>query len=113
MDEDAAWTIEKSLWLGGTDQYERSVDRGCVMVFPGVGAMEYGAIVEEVGQAPRWAEVDLSEHHLSRPAADICVLAYKAAAHRDGGHAYGCWCSSTYRDTKEGWKLVQHQQTPL
>ena len=74
MDEDAAWTIEKSLWLGGTDQYERSVDRGCVMVFPGVGAMEYDAIVEEVGQAPRWAEVDLSEHHLSRPAADICVL---------------------------------------
>ncbi|WOF44516.1 DUF4440 domain-containing protein [Sphingopyxis indica] len=113
MNDDGAWAIEKALWLGGPERYEQSVDRDCVMVFPGIGAMEYDAIVEEVRQAPRWADVELSERRLSRPQAGLCVLAYKAAARREGDQVYGCWCSSTYRDTGGGWQLVQHQQTPL
>ena len=113
--EDELWSIEEQLWTGGQDQYERTLDPKCVMAFPPPAGILAGArIVESLKGAPRWSSVTMSERHLARPTPDVSVLAYRARGERSGASAaYDAYCTSTYRREAGGWRLLQHQQTPL
>jgi hypothetical protein len=114
MDEDhALWALERDLWLGGPDVYERALDPACLAALPGVGLLTAGAaILASVKEAPRWDEVDMDHRHLARPQDDLAVLAYRALARRRDAEPYDVWCTSAYRRDGAAWRLVQHQQTP-
>jgi len=114
MDEEHdLWGLERSLWLGGPEVYERALDPACLAALPGVGLLTAAAaILASVREAPRWDSVDMEERHLARPADDFAVLAYRARAQRADADPYDVWCTSTYRRVGAAWRLVQHQQTP-
>lgn len=114
-DEDALWSLEERFWTGGEDHYARTLDAECVMAFPPPAGILAGGrrIAESLKDAPRWSSIAMSERHVSRPTSDVGILAYKARGERDGAAPYEAYCTSTYRRDGGGWRLVQHQQTPL
>lgn len=105
------WDLERRFWLAGSEHYRQVMDPACVMVFP-MGVLAGDEILPSLESAPRWAEVEMAERRLSRPADELAVLAYRASGRREGAAAYEAWCSSTYRRQGSGWRLIQHQQTP-
>lgn len=114
-DDDALWSLEERFWTGGEDHYARTLDAECVMAFPPPAGILAGGrrIAESLKGAPRWSSIAMSERHVSRPTSDVGILAYKARGERDGAAPYEAYCTSTYRRDGDGWRLVQHQQTPL
>lgn len=114
MTDDELWDSERRFWLEGAPHFRAMMAPGCVMVFPApVGVMTGDAILDAVAQMPRWADVTISETTLSRISPDVVVLAYFAEGQRDGQASYRTYCSSTYHRTADGWRLVQHQHTPV
>ncbi|BBK30068.1 hypothetical protein EDC65_4686 [Stella humosa] len=114
MKHDDAWRTERSFWLEGIEQFESGLAQHCVMAFPEpVGILVGDDILHGLAGAPRWNSLDITHQVLTRPDDDSCVLGYRADARRDAGDAYAAFCTSTYRRTGAGWKLVQHQQTPI
>jgi hypothetical protein len=107
------WDVERGLWLGGLDDFRRWVSADGVMVFPEpVGILAGEAILDSVGGAPRWRQVNFRGPVLRRGGTEAAVLAYRAEAERADGTAYRALCSSSYIRDAGDWWLVQHQQTP-
>lgn len=112
MSDSEIWTIEEILWTGGTDAYRRRMAPLCMMVFPGIGVLKGDEVLDALADAPRWSEVVMEGRTLIETDG-LTVLAYTATAQRDGDSPYSAYCSSTWRETPDGWRIVQHQQTPL
>ena len=114
-DDQDLWSLEEQFWTSGTEHYDRVLDPECVMAFPAPAGILAGHrwIVESLKDAPRWSSVAMSERHVTRFGADLTVLAYRARGVRDDTSPYQAYCTSTYRRAPDGWRLVQHQQTPL
>lgn len=55
----------------------------------------------------------MEERVLGRSGDSVAVLAYRAEARRAEDGPYRAYCTSTYVRSGDGWKLVQHQQTPI
>ena len=114
MSDDAIWSLEERFWTGGEDHYGSALHPACVMAFPApAGLLSGPAITRSLAQAPRWSSVAMSERHLARPGSELVVLGYRARAIRAGAEAYEAYCTSSYRRDEDGWRLVQHQQTPI
>ncbi|MBZ8131714.1 hypothetical protein CLD20_00370 [Afifella sp. IM 167] len=114
MNDARAWELEERLWLEAPGVYDVTLGEGCIMAFRSpVGLLQGADIVKSVAEAPRWTCVAITERHLGRPDGDTVVLGYEAEGRRDGADPYRAICTSTYRRYKDGWKIVQHQQTPL
>lgn len=113
MQEYEAWELERRFWTTGLEFYERHLDPGCLMAFPGMGVMKSAEILASLQDAPRWTSVDLTERTIARPSEAILVLAYRATGHRNGSAPYHVVCTSTYHAAGNVWKLIQHQQTPV
>ena len=106
------WKVEELLWTGGTDAFERRLGPICTMAFPGAGILDRDDILPTLSLAPRWSHVDMRKRHQAETNGTI-VLAYHAHALREGDAPYDALCSSTWVDTADGWRIVQHQQSPL
>jgi hypothetical protein len=114
MMDTEAWALERRLWLGGVEVYDALLGKDCVMAFPSpVGILKGDAITASLSGAPRWSSVMMSEKVVSRADADTLALGYRAEGRREGLSAYLAYCTSTYRRISGGWKLIQHQQTPI
>jgi Domain of unknown function (DUF4440) len=114
MRDDEAWRLEELFWTGGANRYRSKLDPNCVMAFPDpVGVMTGEAIIQSLQDAPRWSSVIMREQVIRHAGDDIIILGYHAEGRRDGGGSYRAYCTSTYRFDERGWKLVQHQQTPI
>jgi hypothetical protein len=115
MSAEKIWALEEKLWCGDARQMEAALDPECVMAFPAPVGILAGppSIRQALEEAPRWSRVALSERDLHRPAPDVLVLAYRTSAQRDEAPPYNAYCTSTYRRRIDGWRLVQHQQTPI
>ena len=107
------WKTEEALWLEGADAFERIMADDCLMVFAPMGIMRNAEIVESLRHAPRWQSVSMSDRAEARPAPGVLSLAYRASAQRPDSAPYEALCTSTYFETADGWRLLQHQQTPL
>ena len=113
MNEQAIWSLEEQFWTGGADHYRRALDPKCGLPFPApAGRIAGPRIAETLKGAPRWSSVSMTERHTVRPSPDIVVIAYQAQGRREDAAPYGAYCTSTYRRSTDGWRLVQHQQTP-
>lgn len=112
-EHDQAWEIENRLWTGGIQAYEDHMAKDCVMVFPApVGILDYYAVIEALKDAPRWDDVQFNRKLASACGNDILTLAYLGRGLK-GTEQYEAFCSSTYHRFSEGWKIIQHQQTPI
>lgn len=111
MKDETAWNTEERLWLEGVEVYDELVDPACLMAFPQLGVLHLPAIRKGLEGAARWTSLTMTARTLTRPGDDILVLGYTAQAQRAGEPPYRCVCTSTYRATDKGWKLIQHQQT--
>ncbi len=112
MNEASLWSFEERLWLEGADAFEDLLHPECVMAFPGVGLMFGQAILDSIRDAPRWSRVEMDLRQVGRAGPDAVVLGYRAAGFRDRSDPYRCYCTSTYRRDAQGWRIIQHQQTP-
>ncbi|MBF0678579.1 MAG: nuclear transport factor 2 family protein [Devosia sp.] len=111
---DAAWTIERRLWLEGAAAYEDHLAEECLMAFGPMGIMNRRDIIESLAGGPRWTRVEISDQRFAVPEdSAVVVLAYRAEAQRDDAPPYRALCTSTYLITGGNLKLIQHQQTPL
>lgn len=110
--DDELWERERQFWLAGIGYFEASLAEGCLMAFaPPVGILAGADIAPTLQGVPRWAELDMRDQQQSTHG-DTAVLAYRAVANREGQATYRAVCTSTYVKTGQGWRLVQHQQTP-
>jgi hypothetical protein len=107
------WDIERELWLLGAEAYRGKMAAECLMAFGPMGVLRNEAIMEAIRSASRWREVHMMEQTFIRPADDVGILAYKAKGIREGAKIYLALCTSTYIRDGNGWKIAQHQQTPL
>jgi hypothetical protein len=114
MQEPTIWKLEQDLWTGGAARFSAELDDGCLVALPPPVGILAGrpAIVESIAGAPRWTSVAMTEREMARPDDGLVVLAYRAEAHR-GDDVYRAYCSSSYHRGARGWRLVQHQQTPI
>jgi len=113
MNSDDLWQLETAFWTGEPSEAGRALDPQCLMAFPPPAGIITGEqIISSMSAAPRWHTVVMVEKCLRQPAVDLVVLAYFVSARRNSEGAYTAYCTSTYRQTPGGWKLVQHQQTP-
>ncbi|MFA5581030.1 MAG: nuclear transport factor 2 family protein [Paracoccaceae bacterium] len=109
---DELWTYETQLWLQGATAFAALLHPACVMVFPEpVGILQGPAILESLVGVPRWQTVNMQDQ--ASGGADTVVLAYRAEGQREGAAPYHAYCSSTYIRTPDGWRIIQHHQTPL
>ena len=108
-----AWQLEETLWTGPWHLLEEYVDPHGVMAFPPPTGIMPASAIAQVSEGPRWTQVTMSDRVLSRPHASLLVVGYAAEARRRPWDLYQAYCTSTYRDTGDGWKLIQHQQTPF
>jgi len=114
MGDETVWIIEKRLWTEGASAWRESLDPLALMVLPEpAGIMRASAARASVEDAPRWAQVEMSERTLVRPTHDLIVIAYRARGRREDGSSYEALCGSTYRLADDRWRMVQHQQTPI
>lgn len=114
MGNDEAWRLEAQFWTGDLDACAGMVDPGAVMAFPApVGVLAGRAIVDSLKGAPRWLAVEMTERLVGHPGDDVLVLGYRARGRREGQPDYLAYCTSTWRRDGAGWKLAQHQQTPI
>lgn len=114
MEDQRAWAIEKTLWIGNPASYPALMDPSCLIVIP---APPHILSAEEalrgMAQAPRWSGVEFSDTRVERPKKGLIVLAYSVQANRADNADYRAYCTSTWqRKGHEDWRLVQHQQTP-
>lgn len=109
------WQLERGLWFGGFDVYERNLTREALMVFPAPAAvLDRSAAIAAIREAPRWSRVEFSQQRGDMPIGDVTVLTYAVAA--DRGTAvprYAARCASTDVRIRNAWMLVLHQQCPL
>ena len=110
---DDIWKMERRLWLEGIEAYADLMAPECVMAFGPMGVLEGQAIIDSLRDAPRWSDVVMSAQVLKHPSGDVAVLAYQAEGNRDAASPYRALCTSTYLRLDSGWRIVQHQQTPL
>lgn len=114
MDDAAVWAQEERFWTAGEDHYAGVLDPDCLMAFPAPAGLMAGAeIAPSLAAAPRWASVEMTERRIARPGTGLLVLGYRALGRRDGAAPYEAYCTSCYRDAGGGWRLIQHQQTPV
>lgn len=114
MNDGAAWSLEERFWTAGEDHYQAALDPACIMAFPApAGILSGPSIAGSLAGAPRWSAVEMRDRVVARPHPGLLVLGYRALGSRDGAAPYEAFCTSSYRLTDEGWKLFQHQQTPV
>ena len=106
------WETEERLWTGGVEVYRTHMAPGCLMAFPGIGLIQGEAIIASLQDAPRWREVSFEGSHKAE-SDEVIVLGYTATGQRDDQPAYRAVCTSTWCLMTEGWRLVQHHQSPL
>ena len=108
------WSIEERLWTDGAKFYDNHVSGACMMAFPRpIGLLQGSAVFEVAENAPRWNAVHMRDREQKIVSASVRVLGYRARGERDGAAPYECYCTSTYHDDGNGWRLVRHQQTPI
>lgn len=119
MTDDEAWRLERRCWGEGSAYYRTILAPRAVMAFAS-GIVVGDDILQGLEGAPRWQWFDLSAQTVVRPTAGLVVLAYHATARRPEQDPYAAWCTSTWMlapgqpaDGTAGWRLVQHQQTPV
>jgi hypothetical protein len=114
MSEDEIWSLEEGFWTAGPEHYETAMHPDCVMAFQApVGIISGSRIVEALEGMPRWQAVSMKERQAAWPSAETVVIAYEASGERGRSSPYRAYCTSTYVRTADGWRLIQHQQTPL
>ena len=119
MTDAEAWELERKCWSEDTAYYRSILAPRAVMAFP-TGILLGEDILAALEGAPRWRSIDLAAETVVRPAASLVLLAYRATARRPEADPYTAWCTSTWTllpgqpaAGTAGWRLVQHQQTPI
>jgi hypothetical protein len=106
-------TLERRLWLEGPAAYRELLADDAVIVVPMQGGiLDRDACLAAIAEAPRWQEIAFRGAYVASPGVDLTLLVYQAEASR-GGTQFKALCSSLWRETAEGPRLVLHQQTPL
>jgi hypothetical protein len=112
--KDELLAIERELWSGGPEAYQRHVDHDCLVAFREMaGVLTRDAVADSVRTGPRWRDLEMDVQGLLNPTDDIAILTYRAKAVRGSSEQYSALVSSTYVKRQDGWKLAFHQQTPL
>lgn len=105
--------IERSLWTGGPEDYERHADDRCLVVFPDMTAVMAKGDIARSAEKGRWSDVRISPKGTVHIGGDAVAVAYECAAVCRHRGPYRALVSSVYRRTPNGWKIALHQQTPL
>ena len=112
MTDRELWEIERGFWTKGRAHYEAYFGKECLAAFPSpTGIMVGNSFVANLPENGAWQDVEMTERAIARPSSDIAILAYRGIGKGDG-EARSSICTSTYMN-RDGWTLVQHQQTPV
>lgn len=115
-DLDHLLALEEGFWraAGSRDAYAAHLADDSVHVFPGWGATKDNErVLQAVESVDPWESFEIEEPALVDLGEGAAALVYTARAHRSGQDEYVAAMTSVYRKTRDGWKLVIHQQTPL
>lgn len=104
------WADEEGWWTMGPAEARRNMHPACVLA-TARGVMQGKAILAAMDTAPRWTGVVMTDRHATE-GEDCVVLGYRATASRMDGSTRVAICTSTWVLQRDGWRLIQHQQTP-
>lgn len=105
--------LERRLWLEGAAAYRDLLADDAVIVVPMQdGILDRDTCLAAIAGAPRWEEVEFRGARVESPGVDLTLLVYRAEAAL-GSTRWTALCSSLWRETADGPRLVHHQQTPL
>ncbi|NBC88848.1 MAG: DUF4440 domain-containing protein [Alphaproteobacteria bacterium] len=110
---DAVWRLERRLWVDGGAAYPEIVAPEAIMAFPGMGFMSGTDATRAMEGMEGWQSVAMEEPRAEAPAEGLALLFYRGEGVRPDGSTYAAYCTSTYCAADGGWRLVQHQQTPV
>ncbi|MBW3096917.1 nuclear transport factor 2 family protein [Pseudohoeflea coraliihabitans] len=106
------WDLEREFWSRDADFFAEHMAEHAVMVIPvQQGILSGEEILETLGDAPRWQEVDFADQQLIE-ADHFALLSYRAHGAREDGSDYRARCATGYIRDGDGWRLISHQQTP-
>lgn len=106
------WEIERSLWLLGSAEMARHLAEGCVLALPGMGIISRVSAIAGMETRPRWAAVEMTGRR-AFATDEVVVLGYHAQARRSAEPDYKALVTSCWHRSAEGWRIIQHQHTPL
>ncbi|KRA98288.1 hypothetical protein ASD83_14780 [Devosia sp. Root685] len=107
------WGSERRLWLEGVAAYEELMAPECLMAFGPMSIVKNEQIIESLREAPRWADVVMTDRTRTSPVGDVAIIAYRARGTRDGAEPYEAICTSSYVCIDGYWWLTHHQQTQV
>lgn len=108
--------LEEGFWraAGSRDAYAAHLADDSVHVFPGWGVTrDNERVLQAVEAVQPWASFEIEQPCFLELDNGAAALVYTARAHRAGQDEYVAAMTSVYRETRDGWELVLHQQTPL
>jgi hypothetical protein len=110
--------IERKLWTNDAVFYKNNLIDESLLVFPETGvitrAVAVDAILTEIAEGRRWAEVQFDEVRSLRLADDAALLTYRVAARWEHEESRNSALASSVYVKRDGvWKLAFHQQTPI
>lgn len=106
------WDEERTLWLGGAAEAARRLDDVCLLVLGQGGVLTRDEAIAALADTPPWHEITLADRALVETD-ELCVLAYRATARRQGMPAHRAICTTTWLRRDGDWRIVQHHRTPL
>jgi hypothetical protein len=106
--------IERELWSGGPESYQRHLDEDCLVAFAETaGVSSRDEVAASVKSGPRWRDLKIDVEGVLALSNDVVILTYRASALRGDDERYRALVSSAYVRRQDGWKLAFHQQTPI
>ena len=105
--------MERRLWHEGAAAFDELLADDALVVVPmEPGILDRDACLDTIADAPRWTSVILHDARETHPGEGLRLLSYRAEAVKED-RRFLAWCSSLWRETDAGWRLVHHQQTPV
>ncbi len=110
---DDIWELERRCWIEGRSFYEEIITVDSVYAFPPpMGIFKGSGFVSQMNEDGPCVSVEFSNQH-AHELNGSWVLVYEGlGASSDGSHRRSN-CSSVWKRTSDGWKLVAHHQTPI
>lgn len=108
--EDAGWHALTT--TNGSAFYDEVLTDDATMLFPGVGLLDRGDILQSIRETAPWEWYEMHEEQLRFPLPGMALLTYRARARRSDQPPYEALVSSLYVSAGGGWKLAFHQHSP-
>jgi hypothetical protein len=110
LDWNDIWDGETRLWTAPPEERHELLDPAVVMVLPHLPqVLQHRTGARALGRQPSWDRADFDDQYMLQLTDDLRVVGYQVRVER-GEQVSEMVCTSVWRMSDKGWRLVQHQR---